>query len=129
MVPPLQLRVVLCKITLGNLGREVHNMFCVNVTLEFVRMNAMSVSVVPLIFFDSCVLVDCSPSCLSQCGSSMPWWLHGDWLVFPNTQIFLYIYISMQVHYDDYISLQFTHVYINTCIYIIYVVYTYYNIL
>ena len=26
-------------------------MFCVNVTLEFVSMNAMSVSVVPLIFF------------------------------------------------------------------------------
>ena len=60
-------------------------MFCVNVTLEFVSMNAMSVSVVPLIFLDSCVLVHCSPSCLSQCGSSMPWWLHGDWLVFPNT--------------------------------------------
>ena len=29
-------------ITLDNLGREVHNMFCVNVTLEFVGMNAMS---------------------------------------------------------------------------------------
>ena len=38
----LRLRVVLCKITLDNLGREVHNMFCVNVTLEFVSMNAMS---------------------------------------------------------------------------------------
>ena len=34
--------LTLGKITLDNLGREVHNMFCVNVTLEFVSMNAMS---------------------------------------------------------------------------------------
>ena len=34
--------LTLGKITLDNLGREVHNMFCVNVTLEFVNMNAMS---------------------------------------------------------------------------------------